>query len=120
MIKRLPEYGEPDLPDDFEEVMTVYRGCIGDAEKAAASFSWTINPEVAKYFRRAQESYFGEPAHIYRGRIKKGDIAAYIPDLGQAEVVQLGGVYDVEDITDQVYDPVYEARHRESEMTDFC
>ena len=103
-IVKLPIYGKPDLPEDFEGEMTIFRGCIGDAGKAASSFSWTINLEVAKYFRRAQEAFFGSPAHIYRGRIRREDIAAYIPDLGQAEIVQIGKVTNVEDITDQVID----------------
>ena len=106
-MKKLPVYGKPDLPEDFEEEMTIFRGCIGDAGKAVASFSWTINLEVAKYFRRAQEKFFGSPAHIYRGRIRREDIAAYIPDLGQAEIVQIGKVTGVEDITDQVFDARY-------------
>lgn len=102
MIRKLPAYGKPELPEDFEDDLTVYRGCVGDAAKAARSYSWTINLEVARYFRRAQEGFYKDKAHIYRGKIQKNDIAAYIPELGQAEVVQLGKVYDVEDITDQV------------------
>ena len=107
-LMALPEYGKPDLPDDFGDEVVVYRGCVGDAKKAADSFSWTINIEVAKYFRRAQETFFGEPAHIYRGKIRKEDIAAYIIDVGQAEVINLGGVHDVEDITEQVHDERHE------------
>ena len=98
----LPEYGEPDLPDDFEDEIVIYRGCVGGPLDAASSISWTLNPEVAKYFKGAHEEVYKTPGSIYRGKIRKDDIAAYIYEMGQSEIIQLGTVYDVEDITNFV------------------
>ena len=97
-VKKLPELGKPELPEEFEETVTIYRGCNGDADKAAESFSWTTNLEVAKFFGRMHENTCGQEAHIYCGKIRKDDIAAYILELGQSEVIQLGKVYDVVEI----------------------
>ena len=98
----LPKYGEPDLPDDFEDEIVIYRGCVGSPLEAAGSISWTLNPEVAKYFKGAHEEVYKTPGSIYRGKIRKDDIAAYIYEMGQSEIIQLGTVYDVEDITNFV------------------
>ena len=98
----LPEYGKPDLPDDFDDEITIYRGCVGGPLEAAGSISWTLNPEVAKYFKGAHEEVYKTPGSIYRGKIRKDDIAAYIYEMGQSEIIQLGTVYDVEDITNFV------------------
>ena len=98
----LPEYGKPDLPDDFGDEIVIYRGCVGGPLDAASSISWTLNPEVAKYFKGAHEEVYKTPGSIYRGKIRKDDIAAYIYEMGQSEIIQLGTVYDVEDITNFV------------------
>ena len=112
-VKSLPKYGKPELPDDFDDVITVYRGCTGSAENAASSFSWTTSLEAVKFFRRVHETGDGQAARIFRGKIRKEDIVAYITDLGQYEVIQFGKVFEVEDITDQVHDAIYEERRNE-------
>ena len=98
----LTKYGKPDLPDDFGDEITIYRGCVGGHLEAAGSISWTLNPEVAKYFKSAHEEVYKTPGSIYRGKIRKDDIAAYIYEMGQSEIIQLGTVYDVEDISNFV------------------
>ena len=101
-MSMLPEYGKPDLPDDFDDEITIYRGGVGGPLEAADSISWTLNPEVAKYFKGAHEEVYKTTGFIYRGKIRKDDIAAYIYEMGQSEIIQLGTVYDVEDITNFV------------------
>ena len=100
-IKKLPEYGKPELPDDMDDIVTIYRGCTGGPDQAAESFSWTTNPEVAKWFCRVHENRYGRTGRIYSGKIRKTDIAAYNTELGQDEVIQLGKVFDVADITEE-------------------
>ena len=111
------QYGEPAFPPELDGVdeITVYRGSVDSIKWVANAMSWTTDIGIAMFFRRAQEAAKHKPAHIFQGKIRREDVIAYTDRLGQSEIIQTGKVYDVQDITDEVVDEIYEARKNGTE-----
>ena len=67
------------LPD----IVTVYRGVTSYNNKKIKVLSWTIDPEVAKWFAHRYQ----EQGQVYTATISKKNIFAYFGGRNEAEVV---------------------------------
>ena len=67
----------------FDKTVTIYRGIDLKDEKSVHGLSWTIDKDVAKKYA----SRFGRKGDVYRAKIDKSHILAYLDLDGMAEVV---------------------------------
>lgn len=82
------------LPD----VVTIYRGCR--TAKAVKGMSWSLSEEKARWFAERGallSSGKGDGALVYRAKIKKEDVVAYLDGRNEEEViVDFRKLFDVE------------------------
>lgn len=101
-----------ELPPPYfkRDYVTVYRGGVeADEEHLIYTPSWTIDKSVALWFCARLQRIFdakqsNEKAHLYKAKISPYDIIAYTEQRNEQEIVQCGGVYDIEDVSFSVLD----------------
>ncbi|MBR3791739.1 MAG: hypothetical protein IKK18_03470, partial [Clostridia bacterium] len=65
------------------DVITVYRGVTSYNNKKIKVLSWTIDPEVAKWFANRYQ----QQGQVYTATISKKHILAYFGGRNEAEVI---------------------------------
>ncbi len=79
----LMEEDELEVYNSLPDVVTVYRGVTSYNNKKIKVLSWTLAPEVAKWFANRYEQY----GQVYVATISKKHILAYFSGRGESEVV---------------------------------
>jgi len=71
--KKLMQHSDPLPPSD---PLTVYRGVQKGVPRG---ISWTLDPAVAQRFA----SWWGQPGTVYRTKVRRSDVYAYINESGR-------------------------------------
>ena len=79
----LMEEEELEVYNSLPDIVTVYRGVTSYNNKKIEVLSWTIDPEVAKWFANRYE----EHGQVYAATISKKHILAYFGGRNEAEVI---------------------------------
>lgn len=79
----LMEEEELEVYDSLPDVITVYRGVTSYNNKKIKVLSWTIDPEVAKWFANRYQ----QQGQVYTATISKKHILAYFGGRNEAEVI---------------------------------
>lgn len=79
----LMEEDELEVYNSLPNVVTVYRGVTSYNNKKIKVLSWTIDPEVAKWFATRYE----QNGQVYTATISKKHILAYFGGRNEAEVI---------------------------------
>ena len=90
-----------DLAADIQaaEVLTVYRGSRNDQQTTDISTEvcWSLRKDVALTFCQTIIDD-GSTPHLYQASIHRNDICAYTDGRDEAEVLQFGKVFDVQEL----------------------
>lgn len=95
-VKDALKYGEPNLPEDFDDVITVYRAGDESIEDTASMISWTTDKEQAIWFIRYSGFRKKKPMHLYKGTIRRDQIITFCDDRNEKEVIQYGSIKNIE------------------------
>ena len=71
---------------NLPEELTIYRGTKTQKKNDIKALSWTLNPDIAKFFA-SRFLRNGEAGYIFRTTIKKEHTFAYFSDADEAEIV---------------------------------
>lgn len=113
---RPPDYLE-DLPDDYKHTdeITVYRASNtppSQIEKVYEECSWSTDPNIAMRFYRLRRASCGHNPTLYGATIRKENIIAYVSPTSQCEVIQCGGVENVEVLSEGVMKAICDMRNK--------
>lgn len=96
LIRGARKYRYSPLPDELERQskIVVYRAGEESIDKAKYRLSWTIDKQVALYFRYLYNN--GEHAqHLYKGEISPDKVIAYTDDRSEKEIIQYRNVQNI-------------------------
>ena len=96
-----PDNWRDALPESVRnlDTFTIYRGGIGNIERAPLSISWSLSYDVAEWFARRNNFLYQLPVHVYQATIKADKIIAYLNYRNEFEVLQYRNIKDVQEIT---------------------
>lgn len=99
------------FPEEYKEAeeITIYRASTTlpeEIDRVSHEFSWTTDPYIAMCYYRARTEFNRIPCTIYRARISKSDILAYVSPSSECEVIQYDSVYDVQPISPDILDSI--------------
>ena len=107
-----PDNWRDALPESVRnlDTFTIYRGGIGNIERAPLSISWSLSYDVAEWFAHRNELFYRCPCHVYQGTIHADKVIAYLPERSEFEIIQHRNVKDVQEITPlRGYSPPFNA-----------
>lgn len=107
-IVNIVKNGREHRPNDWDKEMpecvrkantfTVYRAGKESIDKAVDSLSWTLWRDVAEWFAERHEHYGQEKQHLYKATISADDVIAFTNSRREFEIIQYGGVRDIEEL----------------------
>ena len=107
-----PDNWRDALPESVRnlDTFTIYRGGIGNIERAPLSISWSLSYDVAEWFAHRNELFYRCPCHVYQGTIHVDKVIAYLPERSEFEIIQHRNVKDVQEIAPlRGYSPPFNA-----------
>ena len=113
-VRSARKYGVPQIPEEYGDVITVYRAGTESINLAKYKLSWTVDLDKAKWFMDYRGIRTKYDLHLYQGEILREKVIAYNDQRKEREIIQYRNVRNIREIDFMSHDEAIDrwVKHR--------